>query len=412
MLTARLSGLTADARRKFASNTMRLCTDVLLEPHPAPAVPTVVVSGAEDTFTTPEHGHRLALVYPHAACLTIGEADHLLLLQRDVEFCERSSRISAADGGRAAVLRPVPPRTRGRPMSGACASTPGTPLDRGCGRVIFSPWSDPPYPRQPPRPACKGGVRRGVPGDRRRVRHRVPRAQRAPAIAMPDGTVISARVYAPHRAPGRPADRRCWSCRPRATSARTGTPSRAPRYAAAGYLVVAYAERGIGGSTGYLDFAGSRDIDDLSRSSTGRSTPRRPTRRGSASTAAPGASVGLQAAAVDPRIKAVAAFNRWTDFFRAFYTHDTEHELSAWFHVLAGRAVRAAPRPTWPPGTGSCLHGSGAAARQALLQDRANRSVNRRVAGLNAGRHRGVHGEQLVRHGRRRDPDRRVRSKR
>lgn len=88
VLTAHLSGLTADARRKFASNTMRLCTDVLLEPHPAPAVPTVVVSGAQDTFTAPEHGHRLALVYPDAACLTIGEADHLLLLQRDVEFCE------------------------------------------------------------------------------------------------------------------------------------------------------------------------------------------------------------------------------------------------------------------------------------------------------------------------------------
>ncbi|MGA4555883.1 alpha/beta fold hydrolase [Uniformispora flossi] len=111
VLTARLSGLTADARRKFASNTMRLCTDVLLEPHPAPAVPTVVVSGAQDTFTTPEHGHRLALVYPHAACLTIGEADHLLLLQRDVEFCELL--VTHFRGGRTDVLPFCVPCPRG-----------------------------------------------------------------------------------------------------------------------------------------------------------------------------------------------------------------------------------------------------------------------------------------------------------
>lgn len=88
VLIAHLSGITADARRKFASNTMRLCTDVLLHANPAPRVPTVVVTGAHDTFTVPEHGHRLALMYPHATCVTVDEADHLLLLQRDVEFCE------------------------------------------------------------------------------------------------------------------------------------------------------------------------------------------------------------------------------------------------------------------------------------------------------------------------------------
>lgn len=201
-------------------------------------------------------------------------------------------------------------------------------------------------------------------------------------IAMPDGTVLSARVYAPHRAPGETGRPPLLVMPAASYLGEDWYTFEAPRYAAAGYLVVAYAERGIGGSTGYLDFAGSRDIDDLSRVvdwavGSAQADPARVGVYGCSY----GASVGLQAAAVDPRIKAVAAFNGWTDFFRAFYTHDTEHELSAWFHVLAARAVER-PAPDLAAGYREFLRGNGAATRQALRAD--DRSVNRRVAGLNA----------------------------
>ncbi|HSA51837.1 MAG TPA: alpha/beta hydrolase [Yinghuangia sp.] len=111
LLVAHLSDMTADARRKFVSNTMRLCTSVLVHAHPAPPVPTVMFTGADDTFTPPEHGHRLAQVYPHATCVTIAEADHLLLLQRDAEFCELL--ITHFGGGRMADLPFCLPCPRG-----------------------------------------------------------------------------------------------------------------------------------------------------------------------------------------------------------------------------------------------------------------------------------------------------------
>ncbi|WP_436791741.1 CocE/NonD family hydrolase [Yinghuangia sp. YIM S10712] len=201
-------------------------------------------------------------------------------------------------------------------------------------------------------------------------------------IPMPDGTVISARVYAPHRAPG-DTGRPPLLVMPAASYlGEDWYTFEAPRYAAAGYLVIAYAERGIGGSTGYLDFAGSRDVADLSRVvdwavDAAQADPARVGVYGCSY----GASVGLQAAAVDPRIKAVAAFNAWTDFARAFYTHDTEHELSAWFHALAAQATER-PGSDLAAGYREFLRGDSRAVGQTLHTD--DRSPIRRVDGLNA----------------------------
>lgn len=201
-------------------------------------------------------------------------------------------------------------------------------------------------------------------------------------IAMPDGTLLDARVYAPQRAAG-DTGRPPLLVMPAASYlGEDWYAFEAPRYAAAGYLVIAYAERGIGGSTGDLDFAGSRDTADLSRViDWGVEAARADPAHVGVYGVSYGASVGLQAAAVDPRIKAVAAFNAWTDFARSFYTHDTEHELSAWFHVTAARAVER-PGPDLAAGYREFLRGNRGAALRNLGTD--DRSVIRRVDGLNA----------------------------
>src|SRR5690348_14040711 len=95
---------------------------------------------------------------------------------------------------------------------------------------------------------------------------------------------------------------------------RNGYDSIAPIWAAAGYAVLAYAQRGFGTSTGSVDMAGPGTRGDVSTVISW----------GLANTAADpgkvgmlgmsyGAGVSLLAAASDPRIRAVAALGAWSD---------------------------------------------------------------------------------------------------
>jgi putative CocE/NonD family hydrolase len=85
-------------------------------------------------------------------------------------------------------------------------------------------------------------------------------------------------------------------------------------FAALGYQVVVYSQRGFGGSTGAIDFAGSATRNDVS---TVIDWARAHTSANDGPVATVGmsygAGIGLLAAEHDPRIKAVAAISGWGD---------------------------------------------------------------------------------------------------
>lgn len=89
-------------------------------------------------------------------------------------------------------------------------------------------------------------------------------------------------------------------------------------FAALGYQVVVYSQRGFGGSTGAIDFAGTTTRDDVS---TVIDWARAHTSANDGPVATVGmsygAGIGLLAAEHDPRIKAVAAISGWADFTQA-----------------------------------------------------------------------------------------------
>ena len=88
-------------------------------------------------------------------------------------------------------------------------------------------------------------------------------------------------------------------------------------FAALGYLVVAYAQRGFGGSGGVIDFAGTATRDDVSTVIDWARAHASVNHGGVALVGVSyGAGVGLLAAEHDSRIKAVAALSGWTDFAR------------------------------------------------------------------------------------------------
>ena len=96
------------------------------------------------------------------------------------------------------------------------------------------------------------------------------------------------------------------------------------RFAQAGYQVVAYAQRGWGGSTGQADFAGPATQRDASTVIDWalQHTRADPTRIGMLGVSY-GAGISLLAAAHDPRIKAVVALSTWTDVAAALDQNDT-----------------------------------------------------------------------------------------
>lgn len=96
------------------------------------------------------------------------------------------------------------------------------------------------------------------------------------------------------------------------------------RFAQAGYQVVAYAQRGWGGSTGDADFAGAKTQQDVSAVidwalQHTRADPQHIGMLG----ASYGAGVSLLAAAHDKRVRAVVALSTWTDITAAFDQNDT-----------------------------------------------------------------------------------------
>jgi predicted acyl esterase len=93
-----------------------------------------------------------------------------------------------------------------------------------------------------------------------------------------------------------------------------------------GYAVVAYAQRGLGGSTGAVDFAGAdtqrdaRVVIDWALAH----LPADPAHVGMFGVSYGGA-VSLLTAAHDPRVRAVVALSSWADFARTFDPGDTPH---------------------------------------------------------------------------------------
>ncbi|MFI9203047.1 CocE/NonD family hydrolase [Streptomyces sp. NPDC053048] len=118
-----------------------------------------------------------------------------------------------------------------------------------------------------------------------------------------------------------------------------------------GYTAVVYSTRGLGGPAGVADMAGPRDVADVShvidwalRHTTG--DPRHIGMVG----ASYGATLGMLAAAADPRVDAVAALSGWVDMMDVLEDHGTP--------TLMALAVTL---------YGSTVHGGGR--RGALLRD-------------------------------------------
>ena len=93
-----------------------------------------------------------------------------------------------------------------------------------------------------------------------------------------------------------------------------------------GYVVVAYGQRGFGGSTGKVDFAGPATQHDVSGVIDWalKNTKADPKRIGMLGLSY-GAGISLLAAAHDPRIRAVAALSTWTNLADTFTNVGTPH---------------------------------------------------------------------------------------
>ena len=100
------------------------------------------------------------------------------------------------------------------------------------------------------------------------------------------------------------------------------------KFARAGYQVVAYGQRGFGGSTGKVDIAGpatqrdAREVITWALEHTS-ADPKRVAMLGFSY----GAGISLLTAAHDPRVRAVAALSTWTNFADAFLDVGTPHTI-------------------------------------------------------------------------------------
>lgn len=95
-------------------------------------------------------------------------------------------------------------------------------------------------------------------------------------------------------------------------------------FAAAGYQVVAYAQRGFAPSTGQVDFAGPETQQDVSAViDWALAHTKADRKRIGLFGISYGAGISLLAAARDPRVRAVAALSTWTDQGASFDVHGT-----------------------------------------------------------------------------------------
>ncbi|MCY0954783.1 CocE/NonD family hydrolase [Streptomyces sp. H27-S2] len=156
-------------------------------------------------------------------------------------------------------------------------------------------------------------------------------------VRAADGTPLAATVYR-SAAPGRlplvvvpgpwfslPADTLAAAARMRSLAAR-------------GYTVVAYDPRGFRRSGGFADLAGPRDTADVSRVidwalAHAGADPGRVGVMG----ASYGAGIALNAAARDPRIRAVSSLSGWADLTGGYYLNGTRSASIALFQDVMGR---------------------------------------------------------------------------
>ncbi|MGK5628950.1 alpha/beta fold hydrolase [Streptomyces sp. URMC 123] len=108
--------------------------------------------------------------------------------------------------------------------------------------------------------------------------------------------------------------------------------------AASGYVVVSYEPRGFRTSGGHVDMAGPRDVADVSRMIDWAlaHTAADPDAIGLFASSY-GAAVALNAAAADPRVKAVAALSPWTDLRATSWHNGVRATTMGTFQELIGR---------------------------------------------------------------------------
>ncbi|MFC5667166.1 alpha/beta fold hydrolase [Kitasatospora misakiensis] len=88
VLASQLLGAPEGFRDKFISNSRRLWGTRVIHPDPSPPVPVVLFTGEHDTLAPLENASRVASTYPSSVCVAVAEADHLVHVQRDAEYCE------------------------------------------------------------------------------------------------------------------------------------------------------------------------------------------------------------------------------------------------------------------------------------------------------------------------------------
>lgn len=114
----------------------------------------------------------------------------------------------------------------------------------------------------------------------------------------------------------------------------------ARRFAASGYEVLAYGQRGFGGSGGLIDLAGEATQTDVSTVITWalKNTPASRTKIASVGISY-GAVMSLLAAARDPRIRVVVAMSGWSDLAAAFAPSGTPNVAA--LHVVLSADLAA-----------------------------------------------------------------------
>jgi predicted acyl esterase len=153
-------------------------------------------------------------------------------------------------------------------------------------------------------------------------------------------------------------------------------------FAAAGYQVVAYAQRGFRKSGGVIDFAGTDTQRDVSRViDWALANTSADARHIGVLGVSYGGGTALLAAARDSRIKAVAALSTWADYAAAFIPHGTPNVQS--LHSLFDAAAKYGRLDAELSSVARALDQSPQAAAAQLQKLSAERSATRVVSELN-----------------------------
>ncbi len=109
----------------------------------------------------------------------------------------------------------------------------------------------------------------------------------------------------------------------------------ARKFAAKGYIVLAYSTRGFGGSEGFVTVAGPNDVRDFSTviDWLEGNTRVNPDKIGMSGVSY-GAGLSLMASAFEPRIKVVASMSGWGNLQQSLYRNDTIQKT--WLDILVG----------------------------------------------------------------------------